>query len=142
VDDEPVLDEVGLWNRVANKRATAAAMRESRQHCRESWLASGSAVEFALKACIMRRERLNSWPTREHRSDLYHHNLRRLFEQAGIDLGNAPKNVRVSLRVVLDWDRYHDYQAGRMPRKQAKEMYESAFGANGVIEWLRQITLR
>lgn len=139
MEDDDILTSEGLWQRVADKRATALAMRDSRDHCREAWMAAGSAVEFAIKALIIKREGFNAWPSKTHRPDLHHHNLRRLLMQAGIDLGAVPANIRPSLKVALDWDRHHDYQFAKMPRKQAREMYVSVFGEQGVIEWLRMM---
>jgi hypothetical protein len=77
-------------------------MVEDREFSREAWVASGAGVEFALKAVICARERFNAWPSKEHRPDLHIHDLRRLFLAAGIDIKAAPKEVRPSIRQVLD----------------------------------------
>lgn len=100
-------------------------------------MASGFAVEFALKAVIMERERMNSWPSKDSRPDLCVHGLRTLFRAAGIDVRTAPPAVQPAIRQVLDWDRSHDYRAGAMPRKLARSMVEAAFGRNGVVRWLK-----
>jgi HEPN domain-containing protein len=52
-----------MWERAEAKAATARAIMDDRRHCHEAWFNAGTAVEFALKALIMRRERLNSWPS-------------------------------------------------------------------------------
>jgi HEPN domain-containing protein len=121
---------------VESKRDVAAAMVESRLHCFEAWHASGQAVEFALKALIIRRERLNGWPSKESRPELYTHDLRRLFTLAGVDLKTAPAPLRASLKMVLDWDRAHEYSAHRTSRAEARSMNKAAFGKGGVVEWL------
>lgn len=139
MEEEDILSEEGLWCRVEDKREVALFMRGKPRHCREAWMASGFAVEFALKACIMRSRRLNSWPDRSENPELYVHNLRKLVQEAGIDLASAPIGIRASFRVVLDWERHHDYNTRHMPPEVANDMVEAAFGSNSVIEWLRRL---
>jgi hypothetical protein len=124
---------------VESKRAVALATVDSRLACREAWLASGFAVEFSLKALIIKRERLNAWPSKDARPDLYIHDLRGLFGAAGVDLKAAPKGLRGSLRAVLDWNRAHEYTSGRMSRANARSMVKAAFDEDGVIAWLASL---
>lgn len=125
------------WRRLAKqKRAAALAMVNDRRHCREAWSAAGHAVEFSLKAVIMRRNRFNEWPDARSRPDLNVHNLRSLMELAGIDRTSIPRHLRAKVKTVLDWERAHDYNAGPMSRRQARTMVDAAFGDDGVIAWL------
>ncbi|MBO0906314.1 hypothetical protein [Jiella sonneratiae] len=126
------------WRRVEDKRAVAARFKDDRKHAGEAWHASGSAVEFALKACILRREGWNRWPDRSHRPDLYVHDLGRLFAIAQISHEALPAELRASLRMVLSWRREHEYNGDRVPRRVARQMFEAAFGPDGVIEWLKR----
>lgn len=135
-DEEDVLTADGFMQRVANKRAVAEAMVESRGHCREAWLAAGFAAEFALKAMIMRQEGFNAWPSAAHRPDLHVHTLRSLCEKAGIDLKALKGATRVAFRVALDWNRAHDYSVKPMSRQSARAMVEAIFGPEGVIQWI------
>lgn len=121
MSDEDALTADGLWRRCDAKRAVAERMVDDRRHCREAWVAAGTAVEFALKAVICEREKFNAWPSKAHRPDLHIHDLRKLLAAAGVDLRSVPKGVRPSLRQVLDWDRNHDYSSARMRRKMAHE---------------------
>lgn len=114
-------------------------MVSSRKHCREAWFAAGSGVEFALKALICERERFNAWPSRDRRSDLHIHDLKKLLRIAGLDPKAAPANVQPAIRQVLDWNRNHDYVAKPMPRKVARSMVEAAFGPSGMVEWLKSL---
>lgn len=127
------------WLRVEDKRAVAALMKESRDHAVEAWDACGIAVEFALKAYILKRERWNRWPDRSEKPSLYTHDLILLMREAGIARDDVPPTLRTSLRTVLSWTREHAYQAERVPRKQARQMFESTFGVGGVIEWLKSL---
>jgi hypothetical protein len=57
-----------------------------------------------LKAYIMWKERLNSWPDSGSRPELYTHDLRKLVELAGIELRTRDP-IGPSWAVVLQWDR-------------------------------------
>lgn len=139
MENEDVLSEEGLWQRVAEKKEVALLLRAAGRLNREAWMASGFGVEFALKARIMRVRQLNAWPSRSESVELYHHNLRTLVVQASIDLTALPDEVRAAFRVVLDWERNHDYNARHMAAAVAEDMVEAAFGENGVVEWLRNL---
>jgi hypothetical protein len=138
--DEEDLTADGMAKIIASKRAVAAAFKEDRDYCREAWIASGFAVEIALKRLILLRAGYNAWPSRDLRPDLHVHNLRDLLGAANLSLADVPKEVRPSLRLVFDWIRGHDYTVQRMPRRVARDMFEAAFGERGVVPWLATIT--
>lgn len=124
------------------KRAAAYLVVDDRTACGEAWMCAGYAVEFALKAYIMRRERLNGWPDKDSRPELYTHEIRKLFILAGLDLKTAPLALRGAVRMVLDWNRSHEYVGGRTSRAYARGMVEAAFGSNkagGVVGWLKTL---
>jgi hypothetical protein len=139
LSDDDALTADGWWRRCEAKRVVAGRMVDDRKHCREAWIAAGFAVEFALKASICKRERFNAWPSRDSRPDLHQHDLKKLFEIAGIDLRAAPADTQAAIRQVLDWNRKHDYDAKPMPRKVARSMFEAAFGGSGVVIWLKSL---
>ena len=85
----------------------------------------------------MWRERLNSWPDKGLRPELYTHDLRKLVRIAGIPLTSKDR-VGPSWKVVLDWDRSQDYDPDPMPRRVARSMIEAAFGQDGVVTWIRE----
>lgn len=134
-----VLTDSGFWMLVERERATAYAMVEDRSHCRKAWNCAGLAVEFALKAVIMKRERFNAWPSKDARRDLHTHDLRTLMKAAGISTRDVPTNLRGSFKAVLDWHREGDYVTTRMPRAVAKDMVFASFGEGQVIEWLKSL---
>jgi hypothetical protein len=86
----------------------------------------------------MKKERFNRWPDRESAPDLWSHDLLGLFKRLGIDpLSIDPKIlVAPALKMMLDWRREHGYSVGKLPVKFASNLYEAAFGPNGVIEWI------
>ena len=136
MDEEQPLSADAFLRKVESKRAVALATVGDRLACNEAWLASGFAVEFAIKALIMRKERLNAWPSKEARPDLYTHDLARLFQIAGMDLKTARKPLRGAIRTALDWNRAHEYTSGRMSQANARSMVAAVFGDEGVITWL------
>jgi len=111
-------------------------MAEDKRAAAQGHFHAGIAVECALKAYIMRVERLNSWPSKEAREDLYTHDLRRLRAIAGIQL-NPTALTASSWHVVLQWDRGQAYDPQPMPRKAARSMVEAAFGSSGAVTWIR-----
>jgi len=127
------------WRQVENKRRAAATLRDKRRLCRECYHLCGVAVEFALKAAIMKSGRFNRWPSREARPDLHTHNLRILFGMLGVSHNGLPPELRTNLRTVLNWSRAAEYAEGKMPRKEVIQFYNAAFGPNGVVEWLKSL---
>lgn len=124
--------------KVETCRAAAYALVEDKKATKEAWSAAGRAVEFALKAAIMRREGLNGWPEKKDRGELHTHDLGSLMALAGIDKTAIPAELRGAWKTVLSWRREDDYRPGRMPRKVSRQMVESAFADDGVIQWLRR----
>lgn len=93
----------------------------------------GHAVEAALKAAIMDKERLNSWPMRKK---YWKHDPVKLAPMAGyaIDSNHA---VAEGWAVVIAWDRQQDYSPKATPVAVARGYLDAAFGPNGVVTWIR-----
>lgn len=86
----------------------------------------------------MKRDRLNRWPTRAERPELYVHSLTDLAEFLGITpstLGTTDPSAP-HWKVAFDWERGHAYAVEKVPMTVAKGMYDAAFGPSGVVEWL------
>jgi hypothetical protein len=122
---------------VRQHEAAARRLAEDRDTAALAYSHVGSAAEFALKAYIMWSERLNSWPDRDSRPELYTHDLSKLVELAGIELSTTDP-VGPSWKTVLDWNRSQGYDPNPMPRKVARAMVEAAFGEKGVVTWIRK----
>jgi hypothetical protein len=112
-------------------------LAEDRSAAAQAYSHVGFATECALKAYIMWSERLNSWPDKGSRPDLYTHDLRKLVEIAGIELRTTDP-IGPSWATVLQWDRGQGYDPNPMPRKVARSMIEAAFGEEGVVTWIRR----
>lgn len=121
--------------------ATARLVAEDKLAAGQALFHAGLGVECALKAYIMWRERLNGWPSKDARKELYTHDLRELAEIAGIR--KAPDDpVAPALHIMLQWDRNQGYDPKPMPRKVARSYVEAAFGERGVVTWLRSSLIR
>jgi HEPN domain-containing protein len=125
--------------RAADKERAAKAVADDKRHCREAIVLAGSAVEFALKGLIMKRERFNSWPDRGQRPDLHVHSLEALFDLAHLQHSGLSSALRANLRVAFSWSRWIDYEGGRVPRRLARDMMEASFGEDGVVPWLNSL---
>jgi hypothetical protein len=127
------------WFQLADHhRRTAQLVAKDKIAAGQACFHAGLAVECALKAYIMHRERLNGWPSREARQDLYIHNLRKLWEIAGLQLDTHSAQAP-SWHLFLQWDRGQGYDPKPMPRKVAQSWIEAAFGPNGLVTWIRQL---
>ena len=121
----------------AQHEQSARVLARDRVAAGQAFFHVGIAAECSLKAYIMWNERLNSWPARGLRPDLYTHNLWKLVQIAGIAL-NTKDPIGPSWKVVLDWDRNQAHDPKPMPRRVARSMIEAAFGPQGVVTWIRE----
>ena len=129
-------DSIEGWLALAQQHENAARDLVRRVASQAHWHA-GIATECAIKAFIMRKERLNSWPSRSARRDLYTHDLRVLQRIAGITVPPTDRTAP-AWHVLLQWDRNQGYDPKPMPRKVARAMVDAAFGPDGVVTWIRQ----
>ena len=127
------------WFALARQHeATARAVVTSRIAAGQAVFHVGLAVECALKAYIMRNERLNGWPSKESRRDLHTHDLRQLLSASGLVIARSDPTAP-AWALVLQWDRNQAYDPQPIPRKVARQWVESAFGPEGVVEWVRRV---
>jgi hypothetical protein len=128
----------GEWMALAQQHEKSARLLATdRLAAGQAYFHVGFAAECALKAYIMWKERLNSWPDNVLRPELYTHDLRKLVRIAGIPLTTKDR-VGPSWKVVLDWNRNQAYDPNPMPRRVARSMIEAAFGQEGVVTWIRE----
>lgn len=125
--------------RANDKKVAASALRDDRKCGRECYQQVGTSIEFAIKGVIMKRQRFNTWPDAASRPDLHRHNLRSLFIHMDVDQSTLPPSLRAKLKTVLSWSRGMEYKGGRMPRKEVLQIFDAAFGPDGVLEWLRSL---
>ncbi|MGW8820429.1 hypothetical protein [Heyndrickxia sporothermodurans] len=138
----PSADSVDEWLELADMYRTLArqALMDEKTTS-AAWSQAGFALECTLKAAIMRRERLNSWPSRESRRDLYTHNLADLARILGMTI-NAAHPIAPAWAVVLQWRR-EDMYSLKMTRAVAVSLFDAVFSDDdGVATWIRQNFLR
>lgn len=130
-------DSIEEWLALVQQHEDVARLVvEHKTAAAQAYFHAGAAVECALKAYIMHRERLNAWPSKEARPSLYTHDLRELQKAAGIQ-PKASDETAAAWHLVRQWDRNQGYDPKPMPRKVARAMLEAAFGRKGVVTWLR-----
>lgn len=122
-----------------SQRAAQVLMRE--HLWRNAYGAAGHAVECSLKGLIMLRERMNRWPDRAARPDLYTHDLTRLATLAGVH-ADLLEEVRQQTEigrawmVARDFAILHRYPDGApFPVRLGRDMVE-AVGSRGLLQWL------
>lgn len=131
-------ETIEQWLALASLNCTAALTLLDAKQTVSAWNHAGFAVECTLKAAIMRHQKFNRWPSKEHRPDLYSHNLTVLLTESGLTRQSLLRDPMASkLATVLQWGRTHSYYPKAMPHRVAKDMYEAACGSNGVNSWLR-----
>lgn len=115
----------------------ACALLAAKQPNR-AWIEAGFAVECCLKAAIMSKERLNRWPSPGGEPELWTHDLVALAKRLGITAAalDPRDTASPSWKLVFEWERGHGYAIDKLPLKYAEQMYEAAFGPNGVVRWL------
>jgi hypothetical protein len=130
-------NNVEEWlNLVSRHEVTAKLTAKDKIAAASAHFHVGLAVEAALKAYIMKTERLNSWPSRETRPELYTHDLRNLVRFAKLNIRPQDK-IAPAWALLKDWDRNQGYDPKPMPLKVAQGWVEAAFGQDGFVTWLR-----
>lgn len=128
---------IGDWLALAAQHErTAIVTVDDRLAAGQAAFHAGVAVECCLKAYIWHKERFNQWPDKSSRPDLYHHNIRRLKDIAGILIKPTDSNAP-AWHVMMHWDRNQGYNPKPMPRKVVQSYMDSAFGRDGVATWIR-----
>lgn len=125
------------WLELCRQHRNAARILKQHKQPNMLWLHVGFSVECCLKAAIMKKERIDGFPTKQEDPGLWTHNLFELFRRLGIDPRTlASHSVAAPLKTVLEWKREHGYSPQKLPERRADDMYRAAFEANGVVEWL------
>ncbi|MFD2248949.1 hypothetical protein ACFSJ2_01475 [Pseudochelatococcus lubricantis] len=129
-------DSVDEWLRIARSNRDAAYALVYVPSTRNiAWERAGFAAECVLKASIMAKERLNRFPPRALRRDLYDHDLGRLSRTLGMEV-MADDDLAPYWQVVLQWRREHTYVAGEMPLTVVRELLDAVFSDDGVVPWV------
>jgi len=131
------------WERLAKDEIESARIMLAARKWKQAYQHGGIAIECALKCKIMRHLRLNRWPDRRERRDLWTHDLEYLFsivvDEEEINqslMQDCPPTHLCAWVIVKDWHiemRYHNPDA--FPEKMARGFLNAADGM-GLIEWL------
>lgn len=115
------------WERKAQEQAKTARLLAAAHQWSDAFQHAGFAVECALKCRVMRFKRLNSWPDRTSRKDLYVHNLRKLASSAGIEAmllaeTAARTDIGLAWMIVKDWSIEVRYDPRPFPARRGADM--------------------
>lgn len=131
----------GDWATASRDHLQDAEILLAARSFRSAYIHAGHAIEFALKARIMRDEGLNRWPSFGERRELHTHNLTDLLTiarlrikiESEVALGSP---LGFAWMVVKDFDINHRYPDGQVfPWRVATDFIEAARDG-GVVEWL------
>lgn len=138
----PLADSVSDWLKLAvkHRRAAEALMHDPAMRG-IAWSLAGYSCECVLKAAIMAKERLNSWPSRSSRPDLWSHDLRALAKVLGATVTPADP-VAPAWSIVVQWRREHTYHPNDIPEAVIRDLMAAAYLDKGVIPWISQSFLR
>ncbi|MBS7542544.1 hypothetical protein [Ancylobacter oerskovii] len=135
-------DTIDGWLELARVARRMAEMAMSEPMTRNAaWAHAGFACECLLKASIMAKERLNRFPDRRERRELYVHDLGALAKLLGVQIGPMDE-VAPAWMVALEWRRDHAYVDGRMPVAVVQGLFDAVFSDGGVGEWIVRNYLR
>lgn len=128
------------WERGAQEQAKTAQLLAAEHRWSDAFYHAGLAIEFALKCRIMRFERLNSWPDRATRKELYVHDLRKLANIAGIETAllaeiAAQSDIGLAWMVAKDWYSEVRYDLRPFPPRRGADMV-TAVADKGLLLWL------
>ncbi|MDP4026231.1 hypothetical protein Q8W71_26750 [Methylobacterium sp. NEAU 140] len=134
----PTADSVDEWLELADLyRALARQALADDTTASAAWSQAGFSLECTLKAAIMRRERLNAWPSRASRRELYTHKIADLARVLGMTIDEMHP-IAPAWAVVLQWWR-DDMYSLRMTRAVAISLFDAVFSdEDGAAPWIRQ----
>lgn len=101
----------------------------------------GFALEFALKACVCRRLRINEYPEKELEGAFKKHRYEDLLLLAGLrDLVAAPGKQLPSWSAATSWKPERRYQpVGSTTKRDAEDMLKALRDpTQGVVPWLKR----
>lgn len=129
-------DSVEEWLRLAESWKRQAEFAVGDPVTRNAaWANTGFVLECVLKAAIMSKERLDRWPDRGQRREVFTHDLERLAGVLGMRISPAD-DVAASWAVVTLWRRDHMYVARDIPEPVVRSLMEAVFAERGVMRWI------
>ncbi len=131
--DPQSIDE---WKILAQERLADAEHALKGKRWTNAYDMAGIALECALKGAIMRHERLNCWPDRSSRAELYNHRLLKLLELSDLEAKMVTElqsfsQIGMYWKVAQVWkmQRY----AKPTPAIAARDMVHAA---RALIDWI------
>jgi HEPN domain-containing protein len=128
------------WEKKAKEELAAARALAGKRLWSAAYYHAGMAIEFAIKWRIMHASRMNRWPSRQERRDLYSHDLTALAALAGLEHAlldeiAAGTDLGTSWLVAKDWSIETRYDPRPFPPREARDMLR-AVDTMGLLKWL------
>ena len=126
------------WAAVARRKLGSAKVLRQTKRWEDAYHLAGEALECALKAKIMRHQRLNSWPSRAARPELYVHDPTALMLHAGLEPAllvevTAATSTGTSWLVAKDWTVNSSRYATKVKLRLARDMVDAV---EELIRWM------
>jgi hypothetical protein len=128
------------WAKKAREELAAARALTGKRLWSAAYYHAGMAIEFAIKWRIMHESRMNRWPSRQDRRDLYSHDIAALaalarLEQVFLDEIAAGTDIGMAWLVAKDWSIETRYDPRPFPPRRARDMLR-AVDTTGLMKWL------
>ncbi|MGC9999640.1 MAG: HEPN domain-containing protein [Bryobacteraceae bacterium] len=128
------------FQRLAEERLADAEALLSAGRFGGAYYVAGYAVECALKACIARKTRAESWPPKNVDKSHYTHDLEKLLLTAGLKNDQQLEtdgNLKTNWLAVSDWSEESRYENNRQEPQTRKLLDAITDTQSGVLTWLR-----
>jgi hypothetical protein len=130
------------WWQGAESELQSAELLRNNGSVDQAYLHAGQAIEFALKALIMKRKNWRKWP--DNFKGANWHDLKTCAEAANLkyDLGQkgVSKELKANWLTVRDWKSNARYPGMKISRQDINDLLVAVCNKqNGVWQWLTKI---
>ena len=130
-----------VFQRLAELRASEAAILVRNRNDQGAYYLAGYAVECALKACIAKQTKRHEFPpNREFVGQVYSHKLEKLLELAELkqeldkDMRTRPA-LAANWGVVKSWTQNSRYEISGL---KGRDLHTAITSSDGVLPWIKQ----
>lgn len=95
----------------------------------------GFGIEATLKAAIQKKFRFNKWPDR-----LRTHDHKKLLDELSVSI-SPDHPIAPAWSVLSQWRRSELYNPAGFSAKTINDMFEAAYGTDGIEQWTHQTFL-
>lgn len=124
------------WLQLAKVEREAAAYMLDQPNLGQAVFAHiGFGIEYTLKAAIQKKFRYNKWPDK-----LRTHDHKKLLKELSVSVTpNHP--IAPAWSIISQWRRSELYNPAGFSARTINDMFEAAFGEDGIEQWTHQTFL-